>query len=290
MKQQGLSPERLGYVCALTSAACFGSLSVLVKMAYGLGMDALTLLSLRLTLAAVFLWFIVFARFRHEAQVGWRGAGSLFLIGPLGSAFPATAYFLALRDIDASLGIALFYTFPLLTNLLGIVFLRDRPTRSRWFSLALTLMGIALAVELHRFNPARSDMGGIGLALVAAFFVAVFNLIVQPATQKHKPFIVNTYIITASAVLLSLLRPPWEFAQLDPRVWLFAAVIALLSTVIAMSLYLTSIRLIGAGRASVLSTFEPVVTITLAFMLLGEHLTFLQLVGVGAILLGIVIL
>lgn len=117
-----------------------------------------------------------------------------------------------------------------------------------------------------------------------------YTVAVQRITQEHKPLTLNVYTITASATLLILLRPPTSFAGLDPHVLILALGMALISTVVGMLLYLSGINRIGASRAAIASTFEPVVAIGLAFTLLGERLEGPQVLGVAAILLGILIL
>jgi drug/metabolite transporter (DMT)-like permease len=58
---------------------------------------------------------------------------------------------------------------------------------------------------------------------------------------------------------------------------------------IAISLFLAGLPRIGAPQAALLSTFEPVVTVTLAVILLGDRLSPVQLLGAAAVLLAVVI-
>ena len=65
--------------------------------------------------------------------------------------------------------------------------------------------------------------------------------------------------------------------------------IALVSTVVAVSAFFAGLRRVGPSEAAILSTFEPPVTVALAFAVLGERLSVVQLAG-GALVLAAVVL
>ena len=71
--------------------------------------------------------------------------------------------------------------------------------------------------------------------------------------------------------------------------WAVAFAFALIPTMIAISLFLAGLPRIGAARASLLSTWEPVVTVVLAVVLFGDSFTVVQFVG-GLLILVAVIL
>jgi drug/metabolite transporter (DMT)-like permease len=79
-----------------------------------------------------------------------------------------------------------------------------------------------------------------------------------------------------------------DFA-LPADAWLWLALMALVSTVVAVSAFFAGLRRVGPSEAAILSTFEPPVTVALSFLALGERLTPAQLVG-GALVLSAVVL
>jgi drug/metabolite transporter (DMT)-like permease len=76
---------------------------------------------------------------------------------------------------------------------------------------------------------------------------------------------------------------------LSGEAWLWLVLMALVSTVVAVSAFFAGLRRVGPSEAAILSTFEPVVTVALAYAALGERLTAAQLAG-GALVLAAVIL
>jgi drug/metabolite transporter (DMT)-like permease len=93
---------------------------------------------------------------------------------------------------------------------------------------------------------------------------------------------------TATFALAGLVTGTLDLA-LSGEAWLWLVLIALVSTVVAVSAFFAGLRRVGPSEAAILSTFEPIVTVALAFAALGERLTAPQLAG-GALVLAAVIL
>jgi drug/metabolite transporter (DMT)-like permease len=91
--------------------------------------------------------------------------------------------------------------------------------------------------------------------------------------------------LTAGSALLGELRP----GELTAAGWGWLACLALVSTVAAVSLFFAGLQRVGPTTASIISTAEPVVTVLLAFLVFGELLGPVQLVG-GALVLGAVLM
>jgi drug/metabolite transporter (DMT)-like permease len=98
-------------------------------------------------------------------------------------------------------------------------------------------------------------------------------------------------VTTGAAATMSIAALAGGGLELDvaTRGWLDLAGIALISTVTAIVTFLLGLRRVGAATASIVSTAEPVVTVTLAAALLGEALGATQALG-GGLVLGAVVL
>jgi drug/metabolite transporter (DMT)-like permease len=81
--------------------------------------------------------------------------------------------------------------------------------------------------------------------------------------------------LTLGSALLGELRP----AELTAAGWGWLACLALVSTVASISLFFAGLRRVGPTTASILATVEPLVTVLLALLVLGETLGVLQAVG-----------
>ena len=101
----------------------------------------------------------------------------------------------------------------------------------------------------------------------------------------------SAVIVTGAAITFTLLAAvQGELALPDsPAGWGVAVAFALFPTMIAISLFLAGLPRIGAARASLISTWEPVVTVVLAVILFGDTFTFVQMIGGVLILLAVIL-
>lgn len=286
-----LSEKTTGYIYIALSAAGFGLLSILIKTAYSMGAEPMTLLAVRFLVAAVSVWAIVLMLDRSALRIGAADLGYIALVGPFGVGLSSILYFYSLQLVDASLFAALLYTYPSMVNIAAALVLRERITVRRAIALAVTFAGVLFATGLERFGAVKVSVPGVLLGLGASAAYAVYSLGIQRQIRRHSPLVVNTYVLTFGTLVVMLVRPPlaWQ-GNLELPVLVLIGVMAVFCTVLPIFFYLNGIRRIGAGRASIVSNLEPIITIVLAMTLLGERLDPLQMVGVAAVIGGVLIL
>jgi drug/metabolite transporter (DMT)-like permease len=273
-----------GILLIAISAAAFGSLGILGRFAYADGLDAVTLLFLRFTLAAglmaVLLWV------RRESLP--RGSVLLRLIGmgAVGYVGQSYCYLTAIRYASPGLVALLLYLYPVIVALLSVVFLHEGLTRTKVLALGLALLGTALTV-----GPEGGRLTGILLALSAAGIYSVY-IVVGTQVMKQGSAIQSSAVIFASAgatfgLLMAAGGPHWPHSASG---WFTILLIVLIPTLVAVVAFLAGLARIGPTNAAMLSTLEPVVTVLLAAWLLGEHLKAISLLGGGLILTAVLIL
>jgi drug/metabolite transporter (DMT)-like permease len=132
---------------------------------------------------------------------------------------------------------------------------------------------------------------GILLALSAALIYAVYIMVGSVVMQKVSAIQSSTVIFASAGavfgMLIAIRGPSWPTTQAG---WLSVLAIALIATVIPVATFLAGLKRIGPTDASMLSTFEPVVTILLAALLLGESLQPATLLGGGLILAAVLLI
>ena len=284
---------RAGFAFVIMSAAAFGAMAILARFAYASGVDTPTLLALRFTIAAVAMAAI--ARARGVAMPHGSTLAGLILLGALGYGGQAFSFFTALTLAPAGLVALLLYLHPALVAVLAAMFLHERFNAAKLVALALALLGTALTVAPALGAPLAAGesagmVAGIGFALAAATFYSIY-IIAGAWLGQHAPPLGMSVIVIASAaavfVAAALVRGPQWPKSADG--WLAVVAIALVSTVAAITLYFAGLQRIGPTRASTLSTVEPLVTVTLAAVILGETIAPVQLAG-GALILAAVVL
>ena len=273
-----------GQVFALAAACCFGTLGIFSKLFYDHGGEPFSLLVLRLAGTTVVLGAVVLARGRPRAS-------RRTLLAALGlGAFQLGANVALLEGFDrapASLVVLLFYIYPLVVTLAAALLLGEELGAVRVVVLALGLGGVALAVGI----PESTTRAGIALGLVAgvctaAFIVGGRRLMVRGLAPLE--LVAMGYAGPALALLVA-----WPFRDFsvpsDAEGWWFAVGLVAIASIAALLLFYTAVSLIGAARASLLATAEPLVAVLLAYAVLDESLSATQLVG-GALIVGAVVL
>ena len=283
-----------GALLCIGSAAGFGAMAVFGKLAYDNGATVGTLLAVRFAIAAALFWALVFAASGTVAELRALGRRDLAValgLGAAGYAAQAGCFFTALERIDASLLSLLLYTFPAMVAVAAIALGREHADPTRLAALALASAGLVLV--LASAEPGALDAVGAALALGAALIYTTYILVSQGIAGRLSPTVLSALVCTGAAV--SLAAGSAALGELRPgdvtlAGWGWLAGIALVSTVAAVSLFFAGLKRVGPTTASILSTVEPVVTVVLAFIVFGELLGTLQLIGGALVVAAVLVL
>ncbi|MEF8718655.1 MAG: DMT family transporter [Candidatus Accumulibacter necessarius] len=272
-----------GSICIVASAAGFGAMPIFGKLAYAEGVDLPSLLFLRFALAGGLLAVVMQMR-----ALPWpRGSNLLLLIamGGLGYVGQSFCYFAALQHASAGLTALLLYLYPAIVTVLSALLARRRLSLPRMLAVATALLGTGLAVGGSLDGSVLGILLGVGAALIYSLYILVGER-VTPVTGAMP----SATVIMLSAAMVYGLIVFWQGPAFPYSSTAWAAVggIALFSTVVAIIAFFAGMARLGAADAATLSTLEPVVTVVLAALFLGEAVGGWQLAG-GAIILAAVI-
>jgi drug/metabolite transporter (DMT)-like permease len=280
-----------GALFCLASAAAFGAMGILGKLAYDEGATVGTLLATRFVLAAAMFWLFVACSggARNLRALSRRDVSIALALGAVGYGAQAGGYFAALERLDASLLSLLVYTYPAIVAVTAIAL--GRESASRRTAVALALASTGLVLVLAGAAAGALDALGTVLGLGAAVVYSAYILISSGVAARVGPLALSTLVCTGAAMTLTLAG--FASGDLDPGsvsgagfAWLSG--LAVVSTVGAVALFFAGLRRVGPTAASILSTLEPVVTVGLAFVVFGESLGPAQLAG-GALVLSAVL-
>lgn len=253
-------------------------MAIFARFAYAGGADVLGVLLSRFTVAGALLAAVMVATRRPWPR--GRPLAVAIGMGAIGYVGQAVCYFTALNYASAGLVALLLYAYPTLVCLLAAAFLREPLTRRRIVLLAVSFAGIVLTLGGGHGTPT-----GIALGLGAAAWYSVYIVVGARELSRVDALASTTVVcLSAAATLLvaSLFTPPrfpgawWG--------WVAVGAIAFVSTLVAMLAFFAGLKRVGPAVASIASTLEPVVTVFLAWLVLGETLSPIQLVGGAAVL------
>ena len=284
--------HRNGIALAVVAALGFSFKAILVKLAYPYGVDAVTLLALRMAFALpVFLW-IGFTASRNAPALTLRDWVTVTVLGALGYYGASILDFLGLKYISAGLERLILFTYPTLTLMFGVVLHGRAISRREGIALALCYVGIAagFAHDLKvgggstavwigggfvfassvSYALYLSGSAGMIARLGAARFTALAMLVSTAATGGH---------FLATQPLAALIQP-WP-------VYALGAAMGLFSTVLPVFAQSAAIRRIGSGQAALVGMVGPLLTIVFAWLLLDEGFSTAQMIGAALVIAGI---
>ncbi|MFC4640512.1 DMT family transporter [Deinococcus hohokamensis] len=266
-----------GLAWGVAAALAFSTLGIWGKLASQAGLDSFSTLGLRFGLVALVLLPLsggVSPRLRRHML----GVGVLY-------ALATTCFFGALDRVSAGTTGLLLYLAPAFVILLGWLAGR-RPAGTQLLAVALAAAGLGLVVGLP--GPADRDPVGLLLGAGAGVLYATYLMASERwlsgapplASTAHMALVAGVYFAGLSA-LDGTLRLPSSGAQWGPVLGM-----AVVSTLIAVPALYNAVRHLGAARASLLGTLEPLLTVLLAALVLHEALRPGLLVGGALILCG----
>jgi len=269
-----------GIALVLLSAAAYGAMPILARVAYAEGTRLATLLTWRFVVAVL----VFAATSRGTPPLPWRtrlllwGLGIVFVLNSL-------SYFLALERVPVPVLALLLYTYPVIVTLLSALAGIDPLTPRNLLAAVLAFAGAALTAG----PVAGAQLPGVALALTAAFIYSVYIVlssrfargVSSEAAARHVAQAAAVFYIVIAAVRGELAPPT------SPAAILAILGMGAVCTVLAMRAFLAGVVVIGPARASVLSAFEILVTLVLAAVFLGERPGPQALVGGGLIFAGV---
>jgi drug/metabolite transporter (DMT)-like permease len=279
-----MTREREGLLLCLVSAACFGAMPIFAKQAYATGLGITPLLALRFAMAAAMLWTLIALRRRPLGSA--RGLVAGVALGLFGYSVQAGFYFGALERIDAGLASLLLYAYPAFVTVAAIALRRESPSRRKLGALALASGGVALV--LLGGGPGAIDLVGAAMAIGSALFYTVFILASDSVADHSPPVPFAASVATGSALTFGIAALVDGGIHASGEGVMWAAIIASVSTVMPIVLFMAGLARVGPSTASIASTIEPPFTVALAWIVFGETLGPLQLAG-GALVLSAVI-
>ena len=278
--------RRAGLAACLVSATGFGALPVLGKAAYDAGLGPLSLLWGRFGLAALAFWLLVIFVVR-PARPPARYVVTGLCMGAFGYALEAGLFFGALERIDASLVELLLYAYPAIVTAAALAAGREAPSQRLLSALGLATVGVVLVFAGSLASGV--DPVGLALGLGAAVVYSAYILTGDHVVPAMHPVLLAALVATgatASFTVAGLINGGLPHPRTTDG-WTSVAVIAAVATVVPMAALFAGIARVGASTASILSTFEPVVTVVLAGLVLGERLSLVEAAGAACVIAAV---
>lgn len=290
----------------LSGAISYGVLSTIVSKAYGQGYSLGEVVGSQLLTGFVLIWLLVLiVKLREKRQGGRRASDTgakrtaealtwkkrlILLAAGAPTAITGLLYYQSLRYIDNSLAIVLLFQFTWMGVLIQTIIQRKRPQAIIMLTLVILFVGTLLAAGVfERGLDGGYDWRGIVLGLLAAVSYSLFVLLSGKAVPNANPVYRSGWMISGGLVLVFILFPPTFlfdgtlFSGLLP----YGFSLGLLGAFLPPLLFAISVPHTGEGIAAILGASELPVAVLLSSLVLHEHVSVIQWLGVVLVLLGV---
>lgn len=271
----------MGLCFALIWSSAFTSARIIVQAAPPLSISALRFLLAGALAVAIAYTLGQRAKFTRQQ---WRG---IIIFGLCQNAIYLGFFFMAMTRIEASLASILASAMPLLVAFALITFFREKLPKLGIIGLIIGFAGVTLIMGSRLSNGV--DLIGVGLCVFGVIALTIATLSVKSASTGGNLFmVVGLQMLVGGAVLAlpALAFETWDVTWTPTIFWAFVYT-AIFPGIIATYLWFLLVGRIGATKAATFHFLNPFFGVSIAAILLGEHLTLLDVIGVAVIMAGI---
>ncbi|MDD6762333.1 MAG: DMT family transporter [Clostridiales bacterium] len=276
-----------GKLLLIISAFIYGILPVLAAIAYRGGVNGITLTFLRSSISIPVLYAMIRADGRrlHLSRSVMR---RVIILGIFGGALPILLLYLSYHYIATGLATTLHFVYPLIIVLSSAVIYHEKLSGVTLGAVVFVTVGIFMFSDISH----GASTAGIILAILSGIFYSFYVIYIERSGLESMDYIVLTFyvmvIMSVSVLIFGAVTGALSF-DISPLAWSVSAIISFLVTLGAMPLLQLGVRYEGASTAGILSTIEPITSVIMGAVFLGEHIGTGQMMGGAMILFGVLL-
>ncbi len=288
----GKSSERTAQLLLGVVVFIWGANFIVMKAVFS-EIPPLAFNAVRMTLAALALSAIWLAR-EGIPKMPWQDWLKLCGIGLLGNALYQVLFAIGLDLTTSGISSLLIGTIPIWSALLARTLGWEKITRRTWLGIFIAFVGITLVTlsgPSWEGTLAHNSLMGNGLTLLAALCWASYTVLSKRLLERYSALRVSAVGLLLGVwglwplAITDVLRLSWRSVSLP--VWGSLFYSSCLSIALAYVIWSYSVQQLGAARTAIFNNIVPVVTFVLAFFVLREPITWLQIVGSAIVLTGV---
>lgn len=289
----------LGVLFAVSGGICWGFSGACAQYLFSserpYTVDTNWLICIRLLLAGAFLLLISIPKQHNNLVAVWKNKNDLItmlVFSIFGISLCQLAYFKTVFHTNAATATVLQYTSAIFILLYTCLRFKKLPKIRETIAIVLTVCGTVL-LATHG-NLSSMAISGIGLlwGAIAALSAAAYNLIPQKIIPKYTNNVITGYGMLIGGIVLSLVFCIWRYdlPRFDVAGWIAMFCIVFVGTVLAFSLYMKSTTYIGAVKASMLASTEPIAAVLFSVFWLKTDFVSIDYIGFALIIVTVFLL
>jgi len=249
----------------------------------------LILLAARFSLAGILILGITALRGEAWSSLTWRDAAIFAILGVANNALYLGLGYTGLQTVSAGLGGLIVSANPVFTAVLAAAFLGEALTWRKVMGLLLGIAGVGFIVW-HRMSVGTDDWHGILFTLASLASIVAGTILFKVLAPKGSLWVGNgVQNLSAGIVLLPFAFTLADVGDILPSARLLGAFAFLVlgGSILAYLLWFHLLKVCGATAASAYHFLMPPLGMLFAFLVLGEHVEFRDLLGIVPVALGI---
>ncbi len=280
--------QRRGILYVILMVTGYSFFPVFSKHLLALGVEPFDIAFWRFLLTVPLFWLLVVARKQRRKSSQPLQRLRLLLTGTLFAGEALTAL-LGLDRLPAGTFVVLFYSYPAMVAILEAL-LGERLSRQAWLALGLTLVGIALTAPDFSAGFSGDNLPGVLMAFADGLMVAVYFLITSRLLRGDIDMVrASAWMVSGALLVLLVVLLAQGVALPQGEAWFYLGGLVLVSTIMPIFMLNAGLQQLGATRAAIIATFEPLLTTVLAMVFVGETMLPIQWIG-GIVIVASVIL
>lgn len=286
----------IGMLLAVLGTALFSIKSIFIKLAYAQGLNADSVLMLRMLVSLPIYLLVLFWLIKSKPIAKTKVYARFPLIVLLGF----IGYFLSswldlkgLEYISAQLERLVLFTYPIWVALLGALFFKTPLTIRVVLSIVISYFGLWLVFNAELNYAGEQALFGTLLVMLAALSFAVYVLLSKQVIAEIGSLWFTSLAMSLSSIFVLIYYGVFlDFTSLTVTnvAWIWIFLLAIFSTVIPSFMIAEAIHRIGGAQTGIVGMIGPIMTIGLAVWILNEPFGMIQLTGLGIVLIGIFVL
>lgn len=284
----------------ITASMGFALGGVAAKVLREADMDAFRLTQIRSTGAGLILLAFAIIKGKDQLRARKEEIKDLLLFGIIGVAAVTSFYFFAIKYLFVSVALIIEFTASIWIALYLKFVKKKHISPIMWLGIACAFFGLVLVSQI--WSGSTLHPLGVAVAFADAFALSYYFITAERLTQTRTSLSLMTWGIGVAAIFWAIILPWWTFpfeyltdsyslsgnlSEYDAPGWALLLWIVIIGTVIPYLLTVTGIRELSAGTSSVIGMIEPIFAGVIAWIILNEALSGVQLIGCAVVLLGI---
>ena len=298
------SPNIKHYLSLIIAAIFFGSIAIFAYYLTFLGVSSTQQAFFRILFSTFFLFCGVAVWHRsHKIFIKRKDLPLFVIYGLIGVCAPLFSYITAIAiGTPVVVAVSLAYLYPIITLGLARITLKESLTYRRLLAVVSSTAGAIIISAPVLFEYAEIPLLGVILSTLTAIFLAAFMVLGRnfSRNEKYHSMVTTFWAYFFGSLWMGIILLGLQLLVIDPRIvgfqlflpihaWLLLVCFALIATAIPYGLVNYGMKRVDASIASIVLLIDPLSSVILGIVLLGQTVTFLQVVGTTLILLGTII-